>query len=263
MNLNEINFSFGGLHCLRDFGCIWVEEGGHPIAPDIERDEYRIAGMAGSVDFGNDLPGTLLFPGALYLERDPPSQAAAQEQLRRIAAWLKEGRQPLIFDYEPGRYYIASVKGSLEWNYKGWIEGGLNLVFEAQPYARAVNETRAKVTTGGTSASIPLTLDTDKPAALGLELLCTGTAPIIGFTAAAGGKQVIFEDMSLGTGQSLLIDMEPPIGAVFSDGENALAFASRFDPLWAYEGPQTISVSLSYGTGTRGAEVTAKARGQW
>ena len=33
MNLNEINFSFGGLHCLRDFGCIYVENKGHTIAP--------------------------------------------------------------------------------------------------------------------------------------------------------------------------------------------------------------------------------------
>ena len=39
MRLNEINFSFAGLHCLRDFGAIYVEKSGHPVTPAIRRNE--------------------------------------------------------------------------------------------------------------------------------------------------------------------------------------------------------------------------------
>ena len=59
------------------------------------------------------------------------------------------------------------------------------------------------------------------------------------------------------------INIEPPIGAVFSSGESALPFASRFDLLAAARGVQTISVALAYGSGTKGATVTARARGRW
>ena len=40
MKLNEINFSFGSLHCLRDYGAIYAEKSGHIISPAITRNEY-------------------------------------------------------------------------------------------------------------------------------------------------------------------------------------------------------------------------------
>ena len=48
MRLNEINFSFDGLHCLRDFGCFYVEKSGHPAAPAKTPNEYEIAGLSGT-----------------------------------------------------------------------------------------------------------------------------------------------------------------------------------------------------------------------
>ena len=82
MRLNEINFSFAGLHCLRDFGAIYVEKSGHPVTPAIRRNEYEISGMPGSVAMPGDLPETLAFSGSLYFLSEPPTQAAAQERLR-------------------------------------------------------------------------------------------------------------------------------------------------------------------------------------
>ena len=79
----------------------------------------------------------------------------------------------------------------------------------------------------------------------------------------ASGQQAVFSGMSMDQGKALLINMEPPIGAVFSSGESALPFASRFDILTAAKGVQTISVALAYGSGTKGATVTARARGRW
>lgn len=263
MNLNEINFSFGGLHCLRDFGAIYVEKSGHAIAPAIKRNEYDIAGMAGSLAMPGALPETVTFSGSLYFLHSPPSQAAAQERLRRVAAWLTNGRQRLIFDYEPLRFYMASVDGALKWSYSGWIDGGLDVEFTAQPYAWAVNETTASKDTTGTSAQLDLTLDTGVPTPLGIVIQNTGTAPITGVAVTASGKQAAFSGMSIAQGDALQIDMEPPIGAVFASGDNALPYASRFDTLTASRGAQVIGVALTYGSGTKGAKITARARGRW
>ena len=263
MKLNEINFSFGGLHCLRDFGAIYAEKSGHIISPAISRNEYEIAGTPGSILMPGDLPETLTFSGTLYFLDDPPTQAAAQERLRRVAAWLTNGRQRLIFDYEPLRYYMASMDSAAKWNYSGWIEGGLDVEFTAQPYAYAVKETKASAATTGTSAQIALTLDTGTDAPLGVTITNTGTAPIISATISAHGKKAVFSGMNLTQGNSLTISMEPPIGAAFSDGESALPYASQFDVLTAHKGVQTITAALTYGSGTKGAQITARARGRW
>lgn len=269
MNLNEINFSFGGLHCLRDFGCIYAEKGGHPIAPQIDRNEYEIEGAPGTIVLPGDLPGILTFDGTLYFLDDPPTQAAAQQRLRRMAAWLTNGRQRLIFDYEPLLYYMASVDGGLEWSFGSWIGGGLDVSFTAQPYAYASQETTASVATTGTAAQLALALNTGAPAPLDVEILNTGTAPISAVTITAGGKQAKFGGMSLTQNKALIIGMEPPIGAEIksgnaaSDGSNALPYAERFDPLTARNGRQTISVALTYGSGTKGAKITIKARGRY
>lgn len=263
MNLNEINFSFGGLHCLRDFGAIYAEKNGHTISPGITRNEYEIAGMPGTIHMPGDLPETLPFNGTLYFLDDPPTQAAAQERLRRVAAWLTDGRQRLVFDYEPLRYYIASVDSPTKWNFSGWMEGGLDIEFTAQPYAYAVKESTASATITGTTAQLTLTLDTGEDAPLGLTIRNTGTAPITGATISAHGKRVALSGMNLTQDSALTIGMEPPIGAAFSDGASAMPYASQFDFLTACKGAQTITVALTYGSGTKGAQITAHARGRW
>ena len=263
MNLNEINFSFGGLHCLRDFGAIYAEKNGHTISPGITRNEYEIAGMPGTIHMPGDLPETLPFNGTLYFLDDPPTQAAAQERLRRVTAWLTSGRQRLIFDYEPLRYYMASVDGAAKWHYSSWIEGGLDIEFTAQPYAYAVKEATTGATTTGTSAQLSLTLDTGADAPLGVTIKNTGTAPITGATITAHGRKAVFTGMNLTQGKRLTIDMEPPIGAAFSDGSSALPHADQFDVLTVRKGTQSITVALTYGSGTKGAQITASARGRW
>lgn len=262
MRLNEINFTFGGRHCLRDFGAVYVEKSGHAMSPDIRRNEYEIAGMAGSILMPGDLPQTLTFEGTLYFLDDPPTQAAAQERLRRMAAWLTDGRQRLIFDYEPGRYYMASVDSGTQWRHSGWM-GGLDIEFTAQPYAYAVQETRASASTTGTSAEITLTLDTGVDAPLSIAIANTGTAAITGATLTANGRTAAFTGMHLAPGASLDIEMEPPIGATLSSGESALPHAAQLDMLRAQRGAQTITAALTYGSGTKGAQITARARGRW
>lgn len=263
MKLNEINFSFAGLHCLRDFGAIYVEKSGHPLSPAIRRNEYEIAGVSGSIAMPGDLPETLTFSGCLYFLSEPPTQAATQGRLRRMAAWLTGGRGQLIFDYEPERYYMASVNESMKWSFSGWIGGGLDLSFEAQPYAYAVRESKATAIMTGESAELTLTLDTGLDAPLGVMVEVTGTAPVTGVTVTAGGRQAIFTGMNMAQGAALRIEMEPPVGAVFASGDSALPYATCFDILTVARGVQTIHVGLTYGSGTKGAAVTASARGRW
>ena len=263
MNLNEINFSFGGLHCLRDFGCIYVEKSGHFITPTIARDEYEIAGVAGTILMGDGLPEAVPFSGSLYFLNTPPTQAAAQEQLRRISAWLTAGRQRLIFDYEPGRYYMASVSDALKWTYSGYLDGGLDIAFDAQPYAYALRETTASMVTATASAQLTLTLDTGEDAPLGVTIRNTGTAPITGAVITANGKKAALSGMSIAQNASLTLNMEPPIGATFSNGSSALPHADQFDQLTAHAGLQPIDVAMTYGSGTKGAKITLNARGRW
>lgn len=264
MNLREINFSFGGLHCLRDFGCIYVEDGGHPVTPPARRNNYEIAGVSGTVT----MPGVTYdvmptFDGSLYFIRDLPNQQAAQENLRKIAAWLMNGRQRLIFDYEPSRYYMAEMNGASEWGYSGWIEGGLKISFEAQPYAYNVHENVAVTNTTGTSATLTLTVDTDKPAPLKIEVKNTGTASIGGLVVSAMGKTASLTGMTVVANTSLVVDMEPPIGAQLSTGMSAMPYVQRFDYIELMAGKNLITVTLTYGSGTRGAKITASARGRY
>ena len=94
-------------------------------------------------------------------------------------------------------------------------------------------------------------------------MLNTGTSPVTGVTLTAGESAVQFSGMNIAPGEALRIDMEPPIGAALSAGENALPYAARFDYLTARHGPQSISATLAYGSGTKGAKITIKARGRF
>ncbi|MEG2469305.1 MAG: hypothetical protein RSB86_18180 [Comamonas sp.] len=263
MNLRENNFSFGGLHCMRDFGLIYAESGGHPITPPINRDVYEIAGLSGTVLMPGVTHGLHKFAGNLFFLQDPPDQAAAQENLRKIGAWLLNGRQRLIFDYEPHRYYVASVNEAARWDYAKWIEGGLGIEFEAQPYAYNVQENSASLTTAATSNRLTLVADTGVDAPLKVTILNTGAASITGATVTLGGRSAVFAGMSIAVGAALIIDMEPPIGAAFSNGANALPYATRYDYLTAQTGANAVGVALAFGSGTPGAKIAASTRGRY
>lgn len=264
MNPNEINFSFNGLHCLRDFGCVYVEKGGHTATGKPVYDEHEIAGVSGTVLM--DAP--ILFEpiklsGTLYRWGDIGSQHEAQQLLRRLSAWLTAGRKPLIFDYEPGRYYLAQLDGETKWEYGTWLDGGQGIAFRCQPFAYNTRQDKATATLTGSGAELVLVADTGQPAPMEMEIANTGSAQITGATVTVGAKSAVFAGMALPNGASLRISMEPPIGAVFSSGGNALPYATRFNILQAQAGANAVSVALTYGTGTKGATVTIKARGRF
>lgn len=266
MNLNEINFSFGGLHCLRDFGCIYTEKSGHPAYPAAQPNTYAISGHSGTVRMKGQTFSPVTFSGALFFVSDPPSQAAAQRRIRQISRWLLNGRQRLIFDYEPARFYLAEVAAAGQWSYADWIEGGLGVEFTAQPLAYSTRPCTARRTAAKEESQIELLVDTGEPAPLTLTVQNTGSAAITGVTVAANGKRAALTDgLSVAAGGDVIIDMEPPIGAVYgADGSSALSCAAQFDYIELPAGRHAIDVTLAFGDdGTPGALITASARGRW
>lgn len=51
--VREINFSFDGKHCLRDFGCLYVAKKTRPISPASSFQTYKVAGQSGTASFGD------------------------------------------------------------------------------------------------------------------------------------------------------------------------------------------------------------------
>lgn len=263
MNLNEINFSFAGKHCLRDFGCIYVENGGHTISPKVTRNAYQIAGLSGTILMPGEIHDVIPLRGSLFFEESPPSQAAAQNALRRIVAWLAVGRDKLFFDYEPNRYYLAEVNSQTDWTFANWIDGGLDIQFECQPFAYNRVESSVQVTVTGLGTTLQLVTNTGKPTPLCMDIKNLGSAIINSVTVTVDDKKAAFtRNLSITTNKTLYINMEAPAGATI-DTQDAMLTCTRFDYITVPQGPQRITVSLGYGTGTRNVIITAHARGRF
>lgn len=261
MKLNESGFTFGGRHCRRDMGCWWIEKDGHPISPEIQRNEYEIAGVSGTILMEGETRKELTFAGTLVMVNEPKTQTEAQAQLRTLLSWLDCGRQQLIFDYEPERYYLAQVDKSTTWSLKNWFGGELSVTFTAQPYAYAVAAQTGTTITAGTDGDVTVQVDTMQPAPLILSIQNTGTAPITGINVMDG--MVLFSGMTLENGKQLVISMEAPIDAQDDAGESYLPYAESFTPILLSAGTQHIPIVLSYGSGEAGAQITASVRGRW
>lgn len=261
MKLNESGFTFGGKHSRRDMGVWYIEKDTHPVSADITRNEYTIAGASESVLYPGETMKAMSFSGTLVLVTEPATQAEAQEKIRRIMAWLGGGRKKLIFDYEPGKYYLAQVDKAATWSLKNWFGGELSVTFTAQPYAYAVSAQTGETTLAGASGSVSIAVDTFYPAPLVLVIQNTGAAPITG-VQILGGK-VSLSGMNLPSGSQMTISMETPISAQDGTGANLLPYATSFSVVRFSKGTQTIPISLTYGEGTPGAKVFASVRGRW
>ncbi len=261
MKLNESGFTFNGRHCRQDMGCWWIEKDGHPISPEIERNEYEIAGVSGSVLMAGETRQVLSFPGTLVMVDEPKTQTEAQARLRTLLAWLDCGRQQLIFDYEPEVYYLAQVDKSTTWSLKNWFGGELSVTFTAQPYAYQVTAQTGTTITSGTTGDVTVQVDTFHDAPLMLTVQNTGTAPITGIDIMDG--KVHFSGMELAAGSSLFISMEAPIDAQDDTGASYLPYAESFTPILLGSGEKHIPITLSYGDGDPGAKITSSVRGRW
>ena len=226
MLLRETGFTFNGLHSRNDMGFLYAEKEGHTVIPKIKRNSYEIAGVSGTVLLGGEQWETIPFEGTLYPAIERATQAEAQALLRLAAAWLTAGRCRLIFDYEPEIFYLAELSAASKWSLKNWFGGELPIRFEAQPFAYNLIENSAMASTTGSAVTVTVNVNTGRQAPLKLQIKNIGAAPITG--VKTGG--VALENMNLENGQTLTIDMEPPIGALIggsSEAANALPYANR------------------------------------
>lgn len=256
MRLSESGFSFGGQHSYNNFGMMYQEtNAGHPLIPQIARKEYSVAGRSGTVLFDGEEQGVLTFSGTLWPHEEPATQADAQQLIRRIQEWLTAGRQQLIFDYEPGIYYLAQLTKGASWSLKNWFGGELAITFEAQPYAYSVLES---VFTGTAGQDISCAMNTlwDAPAVITV----TNTDAEAALTGVSiNNGQIAFSGLNIAANSSLVISCETPIGALIGTA-NALPYCTAFRPLALSQGANTVAVAI---TGAASASVEIRARGRW
>lgn len=258
MLLRETGFLFGGIHSYWDMGLQYVEKDGHIAIPDIKRNAYQIAGQSGTVLLPGEAWQPFNMEGSLYPVEEPPTQAAAQRLLRRVAEWLSGGRKPLIYDYEPEVFYLAELSAQTKWTLRTWFGGELQIRFVTQPFAYNVQADEATETMDD-SGYMDITVHTGRPAPLQAVVENTGTAPI---TSVLIGSGIDFSGLNVTAGQKLEITCETPMGAVVGTS-NALPKAVSFAPTFLQPGENTLQIGLGFGSGTRSAKVTIRARGRW
>lgn len=261
MLLRETGFSFGGRHSLNDFDLQWSESNmGHALTPAIKYNEYEIAGMDGTVLFGEARRQPISFSGTLYMRTEYESQLQAQARLREIQGWLLSGRQQLIFDYEPDKYYLAEVSRATAWSLKNWFGGELSVTFQAEPCAFSVIE--SVFTTAATAAAqLGAVMATQRPAPARIRVTNTGTAPITGLNLNQG--QVVFAGLSVAAGHYIDVSCEPPISATIDGSANALPWCTAFSPILLQPGANTLTIAPAFGSGTAGYSAELRARGRW
>ena len=150
MELRESGLSFNGQHSMNDYNCYWIEDGGHPVAPANARPRYAIAGAGGrTIPVGPSISEAMEVSGTFVLQNEPANQIQAQMQLREIQKWLS-GSGKLIFDYEPDKYYMATVDEIVDWSLRNWFGGEIGVTFRLEPYAYSLQRITA---TGNLSAA--------------------------------------------------------------------------------------------------------------
>ena len=259
MSAAEVNFTFNGLHCLRDFGCVFIEEDTRIVTPERELDEYTIAGHSGSILLsGQEQRKPYSIRGVLVPMRSPQSMTEAQALCRRISEWLHSGRHALIWDYEPEHMHIADVTDAIEWETRTWMDGGILIRLHIQPdtYDIQMTTARASIAAGTTKLSVPVR--SPIPCPVSLEITATGAIHSVRVETPEGKAVALAKGMALASGDVLEINMEAPIGATITSGStkvSALRYATRFDWLKITDSkPLTITTDGP-------ANAVARARG--
>lgn len=258
MLIRESGFSFGEKHSYNNMSMMYQEkDAGHQATPAPVRNEYRIAGQSGSVLFPGETYQTITFSGTLYPHDEPRTQADAQAMIRRVQEWLDSGRQKLVFDYEPDKYYLAQLSKGSQWSLKNWFGGQLDIVFEAQPFAYAVHES-VFTATGGAAITMTPGMVTLQPAPAKIKITNTGSAALTGVNINSG--QLVFTGLSIAQNHYLEISCDVPIGAMTDGTTNALPKCSAFSPLLLESGENTVVITT---TGATAVSVEIRARGRW
>ncbi len=251
---------FGDYDSARDMGLQWIPEDGQAFIPEARRNEYEIAGQSGTLLMPGDVLEPFEIGGSFFPLREPESPREMALLRRKAAAWLGNGRQRLIFDDEPELYYMAELTRETKWSLKTWFGGEIKVKFLLQPYAYRVFLDKEAAYTTDADTEIPLMVHTGQPAPLCLRVENAGAAAL---TRVRVGEDIDLGGLSAAAGQHIEINGEPPIGAAFSTGKNALPYAEKFRIPALKNGLNRVRVRLEWGAGEHSARITVWARGRY
>lgn len=263
------NFSFDGLHCLSDFGLIYVPSKTRPMIAPRSVVSYTIDGMSGTQAYGDaSVSEAYQETGVLYAAGDLPSETDARSLWRRVAAWLCAGRRQLVWDSEPERYITAEVTQLIGGEYE-WVESGLQVTWLCQPYHwdRRLQATSVQLTSDAPSAAVTLHVDTGRPAPMVITAAASGSANLTALEISANGKRVSLTGMTLAPGAELRVQMAYPIGATITaaDGstQSAMTYMGQLDVLEIPAGGAEVTVTVAFDGDGGVAAVALAARGCW
>ena len=256
------NISFAGRHCLHDFACEFFENS-RQMGPDTIRSAYQVAGRSGSILYpGREVYEDFSRSGEL-IQRGP--QRLETEDLiwqQSVAAWLLCGKERLIFDRHPDRYYWAQVDKGLTFGYKAWMFGSIAVEFLVQPFAYALQRTTRSLTMTDKNAITRVPVDTGIRTPLDVTIVNSGTAALQGVTVVAGKRQIVLAGMNVVSGKSVVVNLSGERVEVKIGEEDARRYVQSLQ-LLQIDAATDVSVQLATGSGTISAHVTLSARGRW
>ena len=249
------NFIFRGRD-IAEFGAVAAFGDSMHAGAKISRSEYKMPG-GGSAEIGE----ATYEPTTRVVRITPEDGKTATPAWRRsILAWLQGGRGELVEHNDPEVYRIAQfdTDGTYEW--RSWPTGLLQMTMTLQPFAYALQQTRAQAQTTQGAAVLALDMETQIPAPVSVRITPQeGTVTAV--TIECGGESVTFEGLNLGAEQTLCDRAGDPLEADASVQENVtvtFAHVTRWAQL-PTRGSAQISVYITGGE----AQIEAWARCRW
>lgn len=134
----NLGFTFNGLHSYRNFGII-TKSSNRPLLPEIKEAVEDIPGRDGEYDYSAvNADKRQVFKDRLITLECTFKEPLKNElfmRVRQIAAWLVGGEAALIFDDDNTVYYLAMVKGGIDFERMLKTCGKFNIVFKCKPFA--------------------------------------------------------------------------------------------------------------------------------
>ncbi|MGN0990252.1 MAG: hypothetical protein ACI4O4_02230 [Candidatus Ventricola sp.] len=274
------NFTFAGMHCLNDMGCMFVMDKRMGV-PAVTISKYDVLGIPGTLRYDqNDLIlSEQQISGKLYfVNRAQDGEILAdeeiEERLHAVSSWLiLAGRAPLILDSDVTRQYLAEIENAADFTRIDWENGRLELKMTLQPYSldtKAASMTKTVSLSANTAQTVDLSALFPRGVGfitpLIVEIKNTGSSAItaleIGYTDRLGAARTARLEgggFSLSAGQTVQVDGEE--AGVTIAGQNAmLGFTGDFPSV--SPDPGNLAVSLKSGT-SASVSITVKARARW
>jgi len=235
---------YKNIHSYNDIGLVMLSKN-RVLLPETADEYVDIPGRDGSI----------LFAGAMKdrtIEVEFSALANTLPELRilarRIAAWLYSAtRQALVFDDEPGLYYMARVSNQLDLEQTAAL-GKFTVDFRCEPLAYSVAESTFSktvttapetITYAGTYKALPV-------------ITITATSDMTNPSITVEDKTLIYTG-TLAAGQSLVINCETYQATI--TGVNALGSVSGDWPV-LYPGENEVTMST-------GCSLQIKYRERW